>query len=181
MGLRAYEPKTPVAADWQPAASAQAAAAASGAAPYRERAGPRSAAAAAQPADRLQVHRSLAAQPADAERRLLAWMEPGAVREAAPRKAVDLKLLRPAPRLQAARPRVAEAMPAMPAAGPRARSNPAFGFPDRSPSPPAMTTAPRRRRSDRARRAILPRTVEFPDRWSPVRPRLKRDWRVCRP
>jgi hypothetical protein len=94
MRLRAYEPKTPVAVDWQPAASAQAAAAASGAVPHRERGGPRSVAAAAQPADRLQVRWSPAAQPADAEHQLLAWMEePGADRDrgSAPRKAVDLK------------------------------------------------------------------------------------------
>ena len=63
----------------------------------------------------------------------------------------------------------------------RARSNRAVGFRDRSPSPPAMTTAPPRRRCDRAHRANPPRTAEFPDGWSPIRPRSRRGWRECRP
>src|ERR1035437_5549488 len=116
----------------------------------------------------------LATQPADAER--LTWASAGTGadrgRESASRKPVDPGGPRPAIRQRAARSQAAESTPAMPAAALRARSNPAGGFRDRSPSPPAMTTAPPRRPCDRAHRANPPRTAEFPDGWSPAPPPL---------
>src|SRR6266849_1669551 len=126
----------PAARESSQAASAPKAAGASAAAQHWAPAadGPRSAAAAAEPADSQPVVR-LSEPAADAERRSWASPEAGADRgwKWERRKAEG----RPRPELRS--------MPAMPEAALRARSRPAGGFHDRSPSPPAMTTAPPRR------------------------------------
>src|SRR5712664_4545053 len=125
----------PAAPESSQAASAPKAAGASAAAQHWAPAadGPRSAAAAAEPADSQPVVR-LSEPAADAERRSWASTEAGADRgwKWERRKAEG----RPRPELRSQ------------AAVLRARSNPAGGFHDRSPSPPAMTTAPQRRPCD---------------------------------
>src|SRR5258708_17116514 len=171
----------PSAVGWPPATSARAGASAWAGAhhPIQAPVEPRSVAAAAQAAgSRQAAHWELEVRAADAERR--AWVLGAPVvdcgRASAGRKAVDPKRMGPALR----RPHAAVWMPAM-AADRRARSNQAFGFRDRSPSAPATTIAPRRRRCDRARRANRPRTAEFRDGWAQIRLLSRPGWLAIQP
>ena len=149
---RATLPRMPAAMRPGPAA-ASAPAAVSAAAVGRRHLVPdalRSAAAAAGPAGSRRerwcpaTHWRRAAQPAGAARRLSASVETGADRgRAAPsRKKAGSAELRPARRQGTGRPPV-ESTPALPRTSVlHAQSNPACGSRDRSPSPPATTTAP---------------------------------------